>query len=60
MSSQSILEGSDNKRFISGQEAYCGRRLNDGPGSIILLANTIDRKSVTCKNCLRKMQKDTK
>lgn len=46
-------------RFISSTEAYCGVKLNDGPGTINLRSHTILRKDVTCKNCRRKIQKDS-
>jgi hypothetical protein len=47
-------------RFINGTEAYCGVKLNDGPGTINLHSHHFIQKEVTCKNCLRKIQKDAK
>jgi len=45
------------KRFYTDQEAYCGVKLDDGPGSITKLDNTIFRNQATCKNCRRRIQK---
>lgn len=46
-------------RFIFPTESACGLELGNELG-IVLHSNTIDRKQVTCKNCLRKIQKDAK
>ncbi len=45
-------------RFISSTEACCGVKLNDGPGTVNLHSYHFIQKEVTCKKCLRKIQKD--
>ena len=46
-------------RFINGQESACGLKLNDGPGTINLHSHHFIVKGVTCKNCIRKILKNT-
>jgi hypothetical protein len=47
-------------RFLAGSESTCGLKLNDGPGTVNLHSHHFIQKAVTCKNCLRKLQKDAK